>query len=280
MTSSLDPSALDTAIGPATRWSPIVVADRTGSTNADLLEQVRTGAVGPGAVLIAAEQVSGRGRLTRSWSSPPAASVAVSAAVLCPTTLPVTILPLVAGLAVAQAVRDLGAPAQLKWPNDVLIGERKCCGILVETTRPPAPHSTSRTQPVVRAIALEAPLVAVIGIGLNISQTRDQLPVDTATSLALEGVQASRETVVGTVLRRLDALVTDWLSGGDILPSYRAWSATLGRRVAITLGDSVVHGQAADVAQDGRLGVIIDGNFRYFAAGDVEQLRATGPTVA
>jgi BirA family biotin operon repressor/biotin-[acetyl-CoA-carboxylase] ligase len=183
--------------------------------------------------------------------------VALSAAVACPPPLPSAFLPLVAGLAVAQAGRDLGAKTFLKWPNDVLIGEHKWCGILVESTRAPG-----------------GGLVAVVGIGLNVSQTAEQLPVPTATSLALAGAAASRPAAAAAVLNRLGSLVTEWERGEDLLPRCRALSATLGKEVAVGLGAETVRGRAADIANDGRLGVIVDGQLRYFAAGDVEHLRA------
>ncbi|MDR0417234.1 MAG: biotin--[acetyl-CoA-carboxylase] ligase, partial [Propionibacteriaceae bacterium] len=64
-----------------------------------------------------------------------------------------------------------------------------------------------------------------------------------------------------------------WGRGEDFLPDYRAWSATLGRPVTVHLGDGAIQGQAADIAGDGRLGVIVDGRFLYFSAADVDHLR-------
>lgn len=104
-------------VGP---WT-VDVVETTGSTNADLAERARAGAPGWTA-MVAGEQTAGRGRLTRRWSSPPGTSVSLS--VLLRPSRPVNewgLLPLITGLGVALAVVDLGAGADLKWPNDVLL---------------------------------------------------------------------------------------------------------------------------------------------------------------
>lgn len=116
-------------------WSQVSVVDATGSTNADLAAAARDGAPS-GTVLVAEHQRSGRGRFTRSWEAPPGAAIAISVLLRPSLTIPLerwTWLPLLAGLAVADAlVQVAGVPARLKWPNDVLIEDRKVCGILVE----------------------------------------------------------------------------------------------------------------------------------------------------
>lgn len=257
MITPLDAAALRAALS-ATAWRPIVITPRTGSTNADLLAGLRAGTVTTGAVEVAAEQDSGRGRLDRAWSSPAGRSVALSAVVAPARDRAWTVLPLLAGLAVAEAASAWGAAATVKWPNDVLIGGLKCCGILVETALTPAG------------------LRAVVGIGLNVSQTRDELPTATATSLALAGLTVSREQAAAVVLERLERVVRDWRAGADVMGRYRARSATLGQTVRLTIAaDHVVEGEARAVAADGRLGVVSAGSLRWFAAGDVQHLRAT-----
>jgi BirA family biotin operon repressor/biotin-[acetyl-CoA-carboxylase] ligase len=258
VTTPLDAALLRAGLA-GTRWGPVAVSQRTGSTNADLLAGLHAGVVTPGTVAVAAEQVSGRGRLTRAWSSPPGTSVALSAAVRLPDGAAWTLLPLLAGVAVAEAVTALGAPARVKWPNDVLIGGLKCCGILVETA------------------SAWGTLGAVVGIGLNVSQDRAGLPVPTATSLKLAGVTVTREAAAAAVLARLDAGLAEWEAGGDVLGRYRRWSATLGAAVALTLGPgAVVQGVATAIADDGRLGLVTGGETRWFAAGDVQHLRPAG----
>jgi BirA family biotin operon repressor/biotin-[acetyl-CoA-carboxylase] ligase len=180
----------------------------------------------------------------------------LSAVVALPAGRAWTLLPLLAGVAVAQAVTALGAPAEVKWPNDVLIGGLKCCGILVETA------------------LLEGRLHAVAGIGLNISQQAGELPFPNATSLAMAGVSVPRERAAGEVLAALDRVLASWERGEDAAALYRRWSATLGREVSLTLGpDSVVTGRALDVAADGQLIVDVEGVPTPFAAGDVQHLR-------
>src|SRR5450631_4357130 len=137
----LDAAALrGRLVRPGGLWRDIRVTGETGSTNADLLEEARAGAA-EGLVLVAETQTAGRGRLGRSWSSPPRARAW---------------LPLLTGIAVAAALRaEAGVTAVLKWPNDVLVADRKIAGILAEA------HGDA----------------IVAGIGLNVTLTQAELPV-------------------------------------------------------------------------------------------------------
>src|ERR1700756_4748769 len=117
-------------------WTALDVVASTGSTNVDLLARaVADPALPEGQVLVAEEQTAGRGRLGRSWSSVPGASLTFSV-LLRPATVPPARrgwLPLLAGVAVVSAVRAVaGVDAVLKWPNDILAGDRKLAGILTE----------------------------------------------------------------------------------------------------------------------------------------------------
>jgi BirA family biotin operon repressor/biotin-[acetyl-CoA-carboxylase] ligase len=206
---------------------------------------------------VAGEQTAGRGRLTRTWSSPPGTSVSLS--VLLRPSRPVAewgLLPLLTGLGVARAVESLGAAAVLKWPNDVLLsadGERKVCGILAEFVASPSP-------------------AVVVGMGLNVSQARDEFPVDTATSLALVGVSATRAEVVRAVLEQLARVYGEWDANGwgAVRGAYEAGCVTLGRHVRVELPDGTsVAGVATAVLDDGRIVV----GSRTFAAGDIHHLR-------
>ena len=173
----LDLAALQGAAGP--RWT-VRLHGAAGSTNV-----LAAAAPERGLVLVADHQTAGRGRLGREWVTPPGAALTFSAVVD-----PVVddewwpLVPLVAGYAVARTVRG-----SLKWPNDVLLGERKVCGILVERVH-------------VRAHGGEKPL-AVIGIGINVDQTEGELPTPTATSLALATGPVDRTVLLGDVLRAL-----------------------------------------------------------------------------
>ena len=151
---------------PGSFWQSIAVTPLTGSTNADLLAQAGGGAP-EGSVLVAEAQTAGRGRMGRAWLSPPGAGLMFSV-LLRPGEVPPARrgwVPLLTGVAIASAVRDLtGLDARLKWPNDVLVGDRKLAGILAEQS----------------ADAI------VVGAGINVSTRQAELPVETATSLALE----------------------------------------------------------------------------------------------
>ncbi|MBI4899025.1 MAG: biotin--[acetyl-CoA-carboxylase] ligase [Actinobacteria bacterium] len=246
-----------TSVGP---WA-VAVVEATGSTNADLAEQARAGAPAWTA-LVAGEQTAGRGRLTRTWSSPPGTSISLS--VLVRPARPVNewgLLPLITGLGVARAIEALGAPAVLKWPNDVLLpgdDERKVCGILAELVGGPTPG-------------------VVVGMGVNVSQARDELPVETATSLRLVGVSVTRPEVAAAVLEQLGEVYGQWDRYGwaAVKDSYESACVTLGRTVRVELPDGTgVLGTAASITPDGRLLVRTTSGDRAFAAGDVHHLRS------
>jgi BirA family biotin operon repressor/biotin-[acetyl-CoA-carboxylase] ligase len=247
----------------AGRWLVDAVAE-TGSTNADLLAAAATGAPA-GTVLVAELQSGGRGRLGRSWVSPAGAGLTFS--VLLRPVPPVSAwgwLPLLTGLALA---RTLGSAARLKWPNDVLLGPegKKVAGILVQS-----------------GAAGSGAGAVVAGVGLNVSTEQAELPVETATSLLLEGHRVSdrAELLVG-FLSRFDGLYTAWQAhGGDACASglaggYRTACATLGRQVSVELASHTLLGRAVDVDDSGRLLVRPPGGAApvAVAAGDVTHVR-------
>lgn len=237
-------------------WTAVEAVARTGSTNADLAAAARAGA-GSGAVLVAAEQTAGRGRLARAWSSPPGNSLSMSV-LLRPTRGEVALLPLVVGLGVAQGLDRLGLDARLKWPNDVLLDGLKVCGILAEL------------------VAADDAVAVVVGIGVNVSQTADQLPVPWATSLALAGVDVSRTEAAVAVLTGVGTVAGQWLDGGweAVAAAYAVRCDTLGRDVRVELSETDhVLGTAVGVACDGRLQVRVGSEVRTYAAGDVHHLR-------
>ncbi|MBL8932296.1 MAG: biotin--[acetyl-CoA-carboxylase] ligase [Kineosporiaceae bacterium] len=271
--------ALTTALtGPDGAWRAVEVVAETGSTNADLA--VRAAAGEPeGLVLVADHQRSGRGRLARQWSAPVRSAISVSV-LLRPGGIPAERLgwiPLLGGVAVVDALRErCGLPARLKWPNDVLVPrdglpedprDGKVCGVLAEVV-PGTP---------VPAI--------VLGVGINVTQTRAELPVPTATSLRLAGSAVTdRDTVLRAYLRALAVRYRAFVdAAGDprrsgIGAAYREACATLGMRVEVQLpGDDRVRGRAQEVDEDGRLVVLVEQTggpvFRPFAAGDVVHLR-------
>jgi len=264
---------------PGGLYTDLQVVAETASTNADVAAAGRAGAA-EGLVVTAESQVAGRGRQGRGWSMPPRSGIAVSvllrpdaaaggrggaepavkqARPISSVAVPPARygwLPLLAGVALVEAVRRVAdVDAVLKWPNDLLVGGRKCGGVLVEV------HDGA----------------AVVGIGVNTSLTAAELPVPTATSLTLAGAaSADRDPLLRALLRGLADHYRQWLAaGGDPVASglrenYLLHCSTVGREVRIHLpGGTSVSGPAGDIDADGR--IVVAGT--AYAAGDVVHLR-------
>jgi BirA family biotin operon repressor/biotin-[acetyl-CoA-carboxylase] ligase len=240
------------------------VIARTGSTNADLLAAAAAGAPA-GAVLAAEEQTSGRGRLDRSWQSEPGAALTFSV-LLRPAAVPAASrgwLPLLTGVAVATALRArTGLDVSLKWPNDVLCGGAKLAGILAELTAD----------------------AVVVGIGLNVTSRREELPVAQATSLSLQGAtDPDREDLLTAIAAELEYWYWRWADGpppGDaencgLRAEYLRFCSTVGRDVRVELpGGGILAGRASDVDATGRLLVTTAGGVtEAVSAGDVVHVR-------
>jgi birA, biotin-[acetyl-CoA-carboxylase] ligase region len=241
--------------GPAGGWAAVDVVAATGSTNADLAAAARAGAAS-GTVLVAEHQSSGRGRFTRTWEAPPGAAIAISVLLRPDAGIALerwTWLPLLAGLAVADGLAAAaGVPARLKWPNDVLIDDRKVCGILVERVGD----------------------AAVIGMGVNTGLKAEELPVSTATSLLLAGADVTNGEVAVAVLTSLQRWYRRWEAGQDLSADYQASCSTIGRRVRVEVGPGQARaGEAIGIDPGGRLLVRSGADVEAFAAGDVIHLR-------
>lgn len=250
--------------GSAGLWTSITTVASTGSTNADLLARGRP----EGQVLAAEEQTAGRGRAGRTWVSRPGTSLTFSV-LLRPASVPPSArgwLPLLTGVAVAAGVRSAsGVAATLKWPNDVLVGDRKLAGILAE-----------------QSADGEA---VVVGVGLNVATGERELPVSPtglpATSLLVEGADIGREAVLTEILRSLERWYLTFSADPDpvrsgLLAQYRADCATLGRQVRVELpAGRVLAGLAEDIDPTGRLLVRLAGAAAAtpVSAGDVVHLR-------
>ncbi|MBZ5740887.1 biotin--[acetyl-CoA-carboxylase] ligase [Nocardioides sp. GBK3QG-3] len=262
---SLDVARLD-ALAPALR---IEVLEEATSTNAVAAQRARDGAP-EGLLVVAEHQTAGRGRLDRSWATPPRSALLFSL-VLRPTVPAADWpwLPLLTGHTVAKTLRGAGYDAGVKWPNDVLLagadGEsKKIVGILVERVDTP-------TGP-----------AAVIGIGLNVSLTPEELPVPTATSLAIAaGHDPDRTAVLIDLASALVEAYDAWQAGGEeardrLASSYAAACVTVGREVRVELpaGDSLL-GRATGVDRSGRLVVTGPTGQTAVGAGDVVHVRAT-----
>jgi BirA family biotin operon repressor/biotin-[acetyl-CoA-carboxylase] ligase len=227
----------------------LLVLDESPSTNSHLTALAAADELDWFTTVITANQTAGRGRLDRVWVAPPGASVAVST--LVPGTLGGWI-PLAAGLAMADALAPLvGDRVQLKWPNDVQVDGDKICGILAESTA----HGV------------------VVGAGLNTAMTRAQLPVPTATSLHLVGVDSDADAVVAAFLSALRGHLAS--TAGDLRERVSARLSTIGRRVRVDLPDgSALSGDAVGIDGEGRLEIVAGTRGRVtVAAGDVVHVR-------
>ncbi|NLE97358.1 MAG: biotin--[acetyl-CoA-carboxylase] ligase [Propionibacterium sp.] len=243
----------------STMWDRVDVVASTGSTNLDLAAAARGGARGP-RVLIAGEQTAGRGRMARSWESPAGSSVAMS--VLLEPEQGWEAwgwLSLLAGCAVSAALEELapeGVDVALKWPNDVLVDGGKVCGILSERIEHPAGAR------------------AVVGMGINLSLRRDELPVPHATSLALAGYTAGAEDVVVAVLEHFERYYNFWERDGTLREAYTARCASIGAELTISIaGEAPKPGVGRGVDDDGRLIVETADGLETFAVGDVVHAR-------
>ena len=250
-------------------YTAVDVVERTGSTNADLLAAARAGAAA-GTVLIAEEQTAGRGRLDRSWHSQAGAALTFSV-LLRPAGVPPASrgwLPLLTGVAVASALHAAtGVDVSLKWPNDVLA----------------AAGVPGRTGKLAGILAEQAGDAIVVGIGLNVSATQDELPPGQATSLWLQGVSdPDRQAIAVAILRELERWYWRWVEAsppGDAAASglraeYLRSCSTLGRDVRVELpGGGALAGRAHDVDSVGRLLVSTDDGVHAVSAGDVVHVR-------
>ena len=260
----LDVERLRTSLRTSTAPSyDVEVVDAAPSTNALVADRARAGAA-EGLVVVAEHQPAGRGRLDRTWTTP--ARSALTFSVLLRPRVEAAAwpwLPLLTGVAVASALRETGSPtAALKWPNDVLLGSRKTAGLLVERVE-------TGTGP-----------AAVVGIGLNVSLTRAELPVEVATSIWEEGNDVDRTDLLVATLRALGREYDAWLAaGGDarrsgLAESYPHLCTTLGQGVRVDLpsGDVLV-GTAVRIAPGGGLVVATVGGEVTVGAGDVVHVR-------
>ena len=261
-------------------WREIRVVDETGSTNADVAGLARSGAAA-GLVLVAEHQSAARGRLDRTWVAPARSgltfSVLLRPADITPDVMPDlraglpphpstavppsrwSLLPLVVGVGVASALRRIaGVDVDLKWPNDLMIGDRKLAGILAERLDD----------------------AVVVGVGLNVTLREAELPVPTAISLSLAGATCTdRDTLLRAVVRGIGDEYLGWRRvEGDgeksVLPRYREFCTTIGREVRVDVGsDATVEGRAVGIDADGSLVVDTPIGRRSLSAGDVVHVR-------
>lgn len=227
--------------------------DSIGSTNDTAAERAREG-VEEGYVVLADEQTGGRGRRERVWKSP--SGGIWTSVVLRPDFPPreASLVTLAVSVAVARAVEKEGIEPTIKWPNDVLVGGDKLCGILVE----------------MEADA-ESISHAVVGIGLNANTKPDVPDADTPpTSLAEHVGEVDRAVLTANLLAELE----DAYEAGDkILDEWRERSSTLGREVRVETPNETIEGIAERIDETGALVVSTDEGERVVTAGDCVHLR-------
>jgi BirA family biotin operon repressor/biotin-[acetyl-CoA-carboxylase] ligase len=257
----------------------VEVLEEATSTNAVAADRARAG-VPEGRLVVAEHQTAGRGRLDRTWDTPPRSGLTFSL-VLRPTVPPGDWpwLPLLTGHTIAATLRAEGWAAGVKWPNDVLVEDvadpaapaRKVAGILLERVETP-------TGP-----------AAVLGVGLNVSLTAEELPVPTGTSLALEpraggpAAAPDRTDLLVALATGLHEAYDAWHAGGPaatarLRSSYVETCLTVGRdvRVEMPAGEPLV-GRASGVDASGRLVVAGPAGEVSVSAGDVVHVRPAAP---
>jgi BirA family biotin operon repressor/biotin-[acetyl-CoA-carboxylase] ligase len=254
----IDPAEIRRHLSARRLGTRIDCLEETDSTSSDVARAGREGAP-EGTVVIADAQRRGRGRRGRAWVSPAGRNLYISI-LLRPdvSTEEVPALALVAGVAVAECVEEhAGSPAQIKWPNDVLLDGRKVAGILTELE-----------------IGSGGAFV-VVGIGVNLNSGADDFPPDVralATSIQLaSGRHVDRARFAARLLSALDARYECFLRDGlsAILPAWAERDALRGRAVQVRVGNDVVDGIADGLTDAGRLRLRTDGGAREILAGDV-----------
>ena len=247
----------------------IHVHERLDSTNREAMAMAQAGA-GHGTLVLADGQTAGKGRMARTWFSPPGLNIYASVIIrvpMEPSRMAVWLswLPLMAALGVAEAIETVAdARVAVKWPNDLLIGERKLAGILCE----------SGTSPGVGAFQ-------VIGMGINVNGGRTDFPEElqeSATSIRQEtGGLIDRNRLVAQLLTGLESRMKELLSAGrePLARAYRRRCATIGRTVKALLADgNECIGTAEAIAEDGSLTLVQTSASGTNQAPVVRQLRA------
>jgi BirA family biotin operon repressor/biotin-[acetyl-CoA-carboxylase] ligase len=236
----------------------LLLRESMGSTNAEAIRLAGAGETGP-LWIVAERQTAGRGRSGRPWTSEPGnlfASLLV--------TLPGHVAPsafqlsLVAGVAVHEAIRAAGGlpqdvPLRLKWPNDILIGTGKVCGILVESS-----HSAQG-------------LAAVIGIGVNIT-SQPAGTAQPATHLGLHGAPPDRLKLLEAIAEAVAGWLGRWQEGIGFATVRAAWlerAGPIGERCSVHVADTRAEGRFAGLDLDGALLMDIDGRRERVSFGDV-----------
>ena len=240
------------------------------STNSEILRLMRTG-IPEGAVVSAGQQTAGKGRSGHSWESPSGDSVATSIA-LYPAGLSDIVLPrltIIAAVAVAEAVEELyDLPTQIKWPNDILVGGKKICGILTERMTEKMPMAAGGVP-------------VIVGIGVNVHQHSFSHEIaHMATSLDLElagcgrdATKTSRKDVTESIWQHFAAHYEKFVAGGgsleDILDMYNSRLVSVGELVRVLDPAGEYEGKCIRMDEVGRLELMTDLGLRSIDSGEV-----------
>jgi BirA family biotin operon repressor/biotin-[acetyl-CoA-carboxylase] ligase len=231
----------------------VSVVEVTGSTQDDLTQLVAEKKASNGDVIATEFQSAGRGRLDRKFDAP-AASALMFSLYIEPQREKSdwSFLPLLTGLSAIFAIMKLDPESlpTLKWPNDILLGDGKVGGIIAQVSGDGV----------------------IIGVGINVGMTEEELPVPHATSLALQQYSTlDRNLILSTLLTTFEELFTRWQSGEDLRHLYKERSATIGCDIRIELPDGThKNGKAVDVTPAGEL-ILEDGS--RVTVGDIVHLR-------
>jgi BirA family biotin operon repressor/biotin-[acetyl-CoA-carboxylase] ligase len=243
----------------------ILCFSKIDSTNREARDRAKGGAR-EGLVILADSQSRGKGRLGRSWESPPGTNLYLSI-ILRPPVDPSDApqITLLAGVATARALSDVsGLKCLIKWPNDILLRGRKLAGILAE----------------MEAEGARVGFV-ILGIGINVNWRREDFPADLgvkATSLRAEsGKEISRAAVAAQLLRELEKEYTAFIREGfspRLKDEWNRLSWINGKEVTLSLPEGEISGRALGLDTDGAL-LLLDGKgkTRRFIAGDVSLRR-------
>jgi len=232
------------------------------STNTELARRASEGAA-EGLAILADEQTAGRGRLQRAWSSPKGAGLYFS--ILLRPTIPQNYWPLItfmAALAVGDALREVaGVETDIKWPNDLLSGERKICGILAEAIDTPSGRAV------------------ILGIGINLTENAyppELANVATSVSEAM-GRAPDREQILAVLFEALSRWYSQLSEPGQIVDAWSNRSSyALGKLVQVSNGDDVWQGTTCGLEPDGALRLrMASGEIKLVRAGDVNRIRPT-----
>ncbi len=238
MPDSLDAAAVE----------PLLIGNRFGrpylySETCESTQELLEPSLPEGAVAVCEEQTAGKGRLGRAWAAPPGTALLCSILLCPPPERKLAQLSLVGGVATADAVElALGLSAQIKWPNDVMVNRRKVAGVLAETRD--------------RCV--------VLGIGVNVNQTRDQLPETSnappASLRTIDGQQRERAPILVTLLERLEHHYGRWVADGlnGVYDDLGARDFLRGRTVSVEGATGV----AVGIDREGRLEIDVDGGER------------------